>query len=30
MPWLGEVPAVLQLWFPGQAMGDARAERAHR
>ncbi len=26
MPWLGEVPAVLQLWFPGQAMGDALAD----
>ena len=23
MPWLAEVPAVLQLWFPGQEIGDA-------
>jgi beta-glucosidase len=23
MPWLGSVPAVLQLWFPGQELGDA-------
>ena len=23
MPWLDEVPAVLQMWFPGQEIGDA-------
>ena len=23
MPWLAEAPAVLQLWFPGQEIGDA-------
>ena len=23
MPWLASVPAVLQLWFPGQELGDA-------
>ena len=23
MPWLESVPAVLQLWFPGQELGDA-------
>jgi beta-glucosidase len=23
MPWLDAVPAVLQLWFPGQEIGDA-------
>lgn len=23
MPWLADVPAVLQLWFPGQEIGDA-------
>jgi beta-glucosidase len=23
MPWLDAVPAVLQLWFPGQELGDA-------
>jgi beta-glucosidase len=23
MPWLDDVPAVLQLWFPGQQIGDA-------
>jgi beta-glucosidase len=23
MPWLDSVPAVLQLWFPGQELGDA-------
>jgi beta-glucosidase len=23
MPWLDDVPAVLQLWFPGQELGDA-------
>lgn len=26
MPWLDAVPAVLQLWFPGQAIGDALAD----
>ncbi len=26
MPWLDAVPAVLQLWFPGQALGDALAD----
>jgi beta-glucosidase len=26
MPWLDQVPAVLQLWFPGQEIGDALAE----
>ena len=26
MPWLDEVPAVLQLWFPGQEIGDALAD----
>jgi beta-glucosidase len=26
MPWLGVVPAVLQMWFPGQAIGDALAD----
>ena len=26
MPWLGEVSAVLQLWFPGQELGDALAD----
>jgi beta-glucosidase len=23
MPWLADAPAVLQLWFPGQEIGDA-------
>jgi beta-glucosidase len=26
MPWLEAVPAVLQLWFPGQALGEALAD----
>ena len=26
MPWLDAVPAVLQIWFPGQAIGDALAD----
>jgi beta-glucosidase len=26
MPWLASVPAVLQLWFPGQELGDALAD----
>lgn len=26
MPWLDQVPAVLQLWFPGQELGDALAD----
>jgi len=26
MPWLDEVPAVLQAWFPGQEAGDAIAD----
>jgi beta-glucosidase len=26
MPWLDEVPVVLQLWFPGQEIGDALAD----
>lgn len=26
MPWLDDVPAVLQVWFPGQEMGDALAD----
>jgi beta-glucosidase len=26
MPWLGEVSTVLQLWFPGQELGDALAD----
>ncbi len=26
MPWLDAVPAVLQLWFPGQELGDALAD----
>ena len=26
MPWLDSVPAVLQLWFPGQALGEALAD----
>jgi beta-glucosidase len=26
MPWLDSVPAVLQLWFPGQELGDALAD----
>jgi len=26
MPWLADVPAVLQLWFPGQAIGEALAD----
>ena len=26
MPWLDAVPAVLQIWFPGQELGDALAD----
>jgi beta-glucosidase len=26
MPWLDAVPAVLQIWFPGQTIGDALAD----
>jgi beta-glucosidase len=26
MPWLDAVPVVLQIWFPGQAIGDALAD----
>lgn len=26
MPWLGEVAAVLQVWFPGEEMGNALAD----
>ena len=26
MPWLDAVPAVVQLWFPGQEIGDALAD----
>jgi beta-glucosidase len=26
MPWLDEVPAVLQVWYPGQEGGDALAD----
>ena len=26
MPWLAQVPAVVQLWFPGQELGDALAD----
>jgi beta-glucosidase len=26
MPWLDSAPAVLQLWFPGQELGDALAD----
>ena len=26
MPWLDDVAAVLQLWFPGQELGDALAD----
>ncbi len=26
MPWLDDVPAVLQIWFPGQEIGDALAD----
>ena len=26
MPWLADVPAVLQIWFPGQEIGDALAD----
>lgn len=26
MPWLAEVPAVLQLWYPGQELGHALAD----
>lgn len=26
MPWLDQVPAVMQLWFPGQEFGDALAD----
>jgi beta-glucosidase len=26
MPWLVSVPAVLQLWFPGQVLGEALAD----
>ena len=30
MPWLDAVPAVLQIWFPGQAVGRGPRRRAHR
>src|SRR5260370_11315968 len=26
MPWAGDVAAILQVWFPGQAFGEALAE----
>ena len=26
MPWLDDVPAVLQIWFPGQELGEAVAD----
>jgi beta-glucosidase len=26
MPWLDDVPAVLQIWFPGQELGEALAD----
>jgi beta-glucosidase len=26
MPWAGDVAAVIQVWFPGQAFGDALAD----
>jgi beta-glucosidase len=26
MPWAGEVAAILQVWFPGQAFGEALAD----
>ena len=26
MPWLGEVAAVMQVWFPGEAFGEALAD----
>ena len=26
MPWAGEVGAIIQVWFPGQAFGDALAD----
>lgn len=26
MPWAGEVAAIIQVWFPGQAFGEALAE----
>ena len=26
MPWLERVPAVLQLWYPGQELGHALAD----
>ena len=26
MPWAGEVAAIVQVWFPGQAFGDALAD----
>ena len=26
MPWAGDVSAVIQVWFPGQAFGDALAD----
>ncbi|MDQ3468630.1 MAG: glycoside hydrolase family 3 C-terminal domain-containing protein [Actinomycetota bacterium] len=26
MPWLADVPAVVQMWFPGQAIGEALAD----
>ncbi|MDQ6910556.1 MAG: glycoside hydrolase family 3 C-terminal domain-containing protein [Actinomycetota bacterium] len=26
MPWAGEVAAIIQVWFPGQAFGDALAD----
>ncbi|MGO8485181.1 glycoside hydrolase family 3 C-terminal domain-containing protein, partial [Rhizobium leguminosarum] len=26
MPWLGKVRAVLQIWYPGQELGNAVAD----
>ncbi len=26
MPWIGEVAAIIQVWFPGQAFGEALAD----
>ena len=26
MPWVGDVAAVMQIWFPGEALGDAVAD----
>ncbi|TMB86288.1 MAG: glycosyl hydrolase, partial [Chloroflexi bacterium] len=26
MPWAGQVAAIIQVWFPGQAFGDALAD----